>query len=370
MSKRDYYEILGIEKTASKEEIKKAYKKLALQHHPDRSKEEGSEEKFKEISEAYAVLSDDQKRKAYDQFGHAGFNQQYSQEDIFRNANFEDIFSDLFGEGGSIFDMFFGGGGRRGTPRGQSIQVETTIDFEDVITGIEKTITLKRNIPCDHCKGTGAKDGDFKNCGTCHGRGYQVKQQRTPFGVFQAQMPCSTCQGQGHIPKEECKHCDGDGVIYKEKPLKVKIPQGIDDGQTLRIRGEGVAVKGGIAGDLLVVVHVRPHEYFEREGTTVHLTYPITFTQAALGDDITVPTLEGEATIKIPPGTQSEATFRLKGKGLPTLHGEDIGDFFVHIQVRTPEKLTKRARELLRELAKENKESLKPGKGFFKKLFT
>lgn len=367
MTKQDYYEILGLKKGASKEEVKKAYKKLALQYHPDRSKEENAEEKFKEISEAYAVLSDDEKKASYDQHGHAGFDQRYSQEDIFRNANFEDIFSDIFG-GGSIFDMFFGGRGGRAR-QGQSIQAETTIDFEDVINGIEKKITLKKNVTCEHCNGTGAKDGTFTTCTTCHGRGYQTRQQRTPFGVFQSQMPCSSCNGQGKIPKEECKHCEGEGVRYKDHTLNIKIPAGIDDEQTLRIRGEGVAIKGGTPGDLLLTIYVRPHEYFEREGAHIHLTFPITITQASLGDEIKVPTLEGETTIKIPAGTQSHTTFRLKGKGLPDIHGGSHGDEYVHIRVQTPQKLTKRARELLKELAKENKESLKPHKGFFEKLF-
>ena len=364
-TKRDYYEILGVSKTASKDDIKKAYKKLALQYHPDRNKEAHAEEKFKEISEAYAVLSDDEKRKTYDSHGHAGFDQRYSQEDIFRNANFEDIFGDMFG--GSIFESFFGGGRRK--QRGQDIQVSVTLDFEDVRHSTEKNIPLKKNTTCSRCHGTGAEGGHMKTCDDCHGRGAQVKQQRTPFGVFQTQMPCHTCNGRGELPEKMCKNCDGDGVEYKEKNIKVTIPAGIDNGQVLRVHGEGVAVKDGEAGDLLVVVSVRAHDLFERDGMNIHIDLPISFTQAALGDEVSVPTLDGESTIKIPAGTQSNTTFRLKEKGLPGLHGRGHGDEYVHVHVKTPEKLSKRGKELLKEFAKENREKLSPQKGFFNRLF-
>lgn len=366
MTKGDYYEILSVSKGASKEEIKKAYKKLALKYHPDRSKEEGAEEKFKEISEAYAVLSDESKRKAYDQFGHAGFDQRYSQEDIFRGTNFEDLFGDLFG--GSIFESFFGAGNRRAA-KGNDIRTDVTIDFEDVINGLDKTIKLQKNISCEHCDGTGAEDGDLVNCSKCHGKGRIIKQQRTPFGIFSAQTLCSECQGKGQVPKNECKHCDGDGILFKEKTIKVKIPPGIDDGQIIRVHGEGTAVKHGASGDLLVVVRVRQHELFERDGIDVHIDLPISFSQAALGAELEVPTLEGTTKIKVPAGTQSNTTFRLKGKGLPDINGYGHGDQFVHAHVKTPQKLTKVEKELLLQLGKENKERLSPQKNFFEKMF-
>ncbi len=363
-TKRDYYEILGVEKTASKEDIKKAYKKLALQYHPDRNKEKDAEEKFKEISEAYAVLSDDEKRKAYDNYGHAGFDQRYTEEDIFRNVNFDDIFGDMFG--GSIFDMFFGGRRER---RGQDIHVEVEINFEDVIKGIKKQVTIKKNTPCDACEGTGAKDAIFKTCETCNGRGAQIRQQRTPFGIFSTQTTCRTCGGTGRTPQKTCPSCEGEGVEYTDHSLTVSIPAGIDHGQMLRIRGEGVAVKNGISGDLLVSVHVHPHELFERDGQDIHIELPLSFSQAALGDEIKIPTLDGQATLTIPAATQSNTTFRLKHKGIPEVNGRGIGDEYIHVIVRTPEKLTKKAKDLLHDLAKENKETLKPQKGILQRMF-
>ena len=307
------------------------------------------------------------KKQAYDQFGHAGFDQRYSQEDIFRNVNFEDIFGDLFGGSGGIFDSFFGGARRK--RKGQDIQTEVFLDFEDVLEDQEKKIKLKKNVACDRCDGTGAEGRQLETCSFCSGRGMEVKQQRTPFGVFATQRPCHNCHGKGSMPKEYCKDCHGDGVRYKETSIDVKTPAGISDGQMLRVRGEGVAIKDGEPGDLIVYVNVRPHELFEREGNNIHIDLPVSFSQAALGDEVEVPTIKGKSTIKIPAGTQSSTTFRIKGKGIPDLNGYGKGDELVHVHVKTPQKLTKKAKGLLEELAKENKEKLKPQKGFFEGLF-
>src|SRR3989344_3829562 len=294
MTKRDYYDILGISKNASKEEIKKAYKKLAMKYHPDVSKEKDSSEKFKELSEAYAVLSDDQKRSTYNQFGHDGFDQRYTQEDIFRGFDFSSVFDEIFGEsfsGDSIFDMFFGSDRRARRRKGNDLRYDLTIDFEDAAFGTKKEITINKDAICDSCNGTGAEHGNMVNCDACNGRGVVTRTQRTPFGMFSTSTTCRNCHGQGQIAKNDCKTCRGRGIVKESKKIKVTIPAGINNGQFLRLRGEGEAVKDGINGDLFVVVNVKPHKFFTRDENDLHLEVPISYSQAVLGTSIEVPTL-------------------------------------------------------------------------------
>ncbi len=370
MAKRDYYEILGISKNASKDEIKRAYKKLALKYHPDRNPSKDAEEKFKEISEAYAVLSDDTKRQQYNIFGHAGFDQRYTQEDIFRGADFSNIFEDIFGESFDIFDMFFGRGfGRhRRQRKGNDIQYDLTIDFEESAFGATKEISIKKDSECSHCNGTGAEDGKLTECDNCDGTGLQRRTQRTPFGYFQTTTTCRNCNGEGKVARKICLNCNGYGIEKKSKKIKIKIPKGINNGQFLRVTGEGQDIKDGSPGDLFVVINVKPHKFFTREDNNIYLDFPISFSQAALGDEIKIPTLYGDVKMKIPTETQSHTLFRLKGKGIEDVNGHSIGDQLVRIIVKTPTKLSKKQRELLQELAKESKEELKIEKGFFDKV--
>jgi len=369
MAKRDYYDILGINKSASKDEIKKAYKKLALKYHPDRNSGKDAEEKFKEISEAYAVLSDDSKRQQYDTFGHAGFDQRYTQEDIFRGADFNDIFEDLFGESSNIFDMFFGRGfGGKRQRKGNDLQYNLSIEFEEAVFGATKEIIINKDVKCEHCNGTGAEHGELKQCDVCHGSGLQRRTQRTPFGIFQTQTTCRNCNGEGEVAKKACIHCNGYGIEKKSKEIKIKIPKGINEGQFLRIKGEGQHIKNGISGDLFVVINIKPHKFFTREENNVYMEFPISFSQAALGDEIKVPTLYGEVKMKIPSGTQSHTLFRLKGKGIEDVNDNSVGDQYVRIILKTPSKLNKKQKELFDELSKENKEKLKIEKSLLDKV--
>ncbi len=364
-AKRDYYEILGVSRDASKDAIKKAYRKLAMKYHPDRNKSPDAEEKFKEISEAYGVLSDDTKRSQYDRWGHAGINGRYTQEDIFRNINFDDIFGDMgFGFGGfdSIFDMVFGGGSRRtragktGPTRGSDLRVDIEITLEDAYKGLETKVSYKRQETCTTCSGSGAKPGTGqKTCPTCNGSGQVGYTKRTMFGQFTSVTTCDKCMGEGRIIENPCQRCYGNGVIQKTRKLTVKIPAGVDNGSRLRVHGEGDAgKKGGQPGDLYVVIHIKPHKIFVRDGTDLFCEVPITFPQAALGDQIEVPTLNGRAKMKIPPGTQSGTVFRLKGKGMPSLRGYGRGDEHVKIVVTTPKKLSRKEEKLYKELMELN----------------
>lgn len=371
---KDYYGVLGVGKGSSSEEIKKAYKKLALKYHPDRNKEAGAEDKFKEISEAYAVLSDDQKKAQYDQFGHDAFHGKYSQEDIFRGSNFEDLFRDM-GFGGSIFEAFFGGrqrGPGSRSSRGEDLSYNLEVEFIDAAKGAKKKIDLKKFEECDACSGSGAKNQELDTCSTCNGAGQIQKSKQTLFGVFAQVTPCRTCSGSGKFPKDECEVCDGAGRVDNKKSISVNIPAGIDHGQTMRITGEGEAgLMGGRPGDLYLNIFVKPHKLFHREGYDVNIEVPISFSQAVLGDEIDVPTLDGKVKIKIPESTQTNTTFRLKNKGIKDLHGSSNGDQFVRAIVVTPSKLSNGQKEYFKKLAKENKEKLTVKKPkFFEKIFS
>jgi molecular chaperone DnaJ len=375
-TKRDYYEILGVEKKASADEVKSAYRKLAMQFHPDKNKSPDAEEKFKEISEAYAVLSDQGKRQQYDQFGHAGIDQRYSQEDIFRGVDFEDLFRDIgmggrTRGGGSIFDIFFGGGGgrREGPSRGSDLLYELTINLEDAANGKAVDLEVPRTEPCDVCHGSGAKPGTSpKTCSSCRGSGQVNRTQNTPFGRFMTTSTCPTCRGTGTIIDSPCSACHGGGTVQRRRKIEVKIPPGVDTGSRLRVSGEGEAGgKGGPPGDLYVEVNVRPHNIFTRNENDLLMEATISFTQAALGDEIIVPTLDGKAEMKIPPGTQNGQVFRLKGKGIPGLHISGKGDQLVKIKVSVPTRLTDRQKELLREFAQISGEKTK-SKSIFEKV--
>lgn len=347
MSKRDYYDVLGVEKGASKDEVKKAYRKLARQYHPDVNKEPGAEDKFKEAKEAYEVLSDEQKRAQYDQFGHAGAagGQGFGG---FGGAG-------DFGGFGDIFDMFFGGGGRSRDPnaprQGADLQYQVNLEFEDAVFGKELDINIPREEECDTCNGSGAKPGTKpETCTHCHGSGQLNQEQNTPFGRVVNRRACPYCGGKGQIVKEKCSTCHGDGRVKKSRKIHISIPAGIDEGQQIRVAGKGEdGMNGGPPGDLYVVISVRPHDYFEREGDHIYCELPLTFTQAALGDEVEVPTVHGKVKLKVPAGTQSGKTFRLRGKGVANVRGRGQGDQHIQVRVITPTKLTDRQKELLRE---------------------
>jgi len=347
VSKRDYYEVLGLDRDASKDEIRKAYRKLARKYHPDVNKEEGAEEKFKEAKEAYEVLNDEQKRAQYDQFGHAGASGQG-----FGGFGGAQDFSGGFGD---IFDMFFGGGGRTRDPnapqQGADLQYTMVLEFEEAIFGKEAEITIPKEEECDTCHGSGARPGSkVETCSHCHGPGQLNTEQNTPFGRVVNRRVCHYCNGSGKIIPEKCPTCHGSGRVKKQKKIKVSIPAGIDEGQQIRVSGKGEAgVNGGPSGDLFVVIQVKPHDYFERQGDNIYCELPLTYTQAALGDEIEVPTVHGNVMLKIPAGTQTDKVFRLKGKGAPNVRGYGHGDQHVQVKVITPTKLTDKQKELLRE---------------------
>ncbi len=355
--KRDYYEVLGVKKESSKDEIKDAYRKLAMQYHPDRNKAADAEEKFKEISEAYAVLSDDQKRQQYDTMGHQGFDQQYTREDIFRGADFESIFRDVGGFG-DLFRTIFGGGfggGYEQSNRGQDLAYNLEITLEEAAKGTEKEILIPRTEHCEVCGGSGAKPGtNVKICPKCNGQGRVQNMRKSGFGMFVQVVPCPTCKGKGRIIETPCSNCNGSGLARKKRKITVKIPMGIDDGYQLRLRGEGeVGPNMGETGDLYVIVHIQPNQLFVREGDDLYRVEMITFPQAALGADIQVPTLEGPTTLKIRSGTQANEVIRIRGKGMPRLRGYGKGDLIVRIGIAVPEKLTSQQRTLIEQLSKE-----------------
>jgi molecular chaperone DnaJ len=360
LSKRDYYDILGVQHNASKEEIKGEYRKLALKYHPDRNKSPDAEDRFKEISEAYAVLSDDEKRAQYDRFGHAGIDSRYSTDDIFRGVNFDEIFRDIgFGAGGgfeSIFDAFFGGGRRAREPnRGQDLRYDLEISLEQAYSGFATEIEVPRSERCPECNGSGAKPGTSpKKCSECGGTGQIQHVQVAGFMRFARIEPCRKCRGRGVIIEKQCSTCRGVGIVERDRRISIKIPPGVDTGSQLIMRGEGDTPNGGGQhGDLFVVVHVRPHEIFRRQGNDLICNADLSYSTATLGGELEVPTLEGKARIVVPPGTQSGATFRLRKKGMPALRDNSRGDELAIVQIKTPSKLSSRQQELIRELAKE-----------------
>lgn len=377
MSKRDYYEVLGVSKTATQDELKKAYRKLARKYHPDLNKDNPeAAEKFKECNEAYSVLSDEQKRAQYDQFG----------PEAFENGGMgggpgAGGFGGFGGFGGSgmedIFDMFFGGQGRggrsnnAGPQRGADLRYDMEITFEEAAFGVEKEISLKRTERCEHCHGEGAEPGSkVETCPECHGSGYVRFTQNTMFGQMVNERPCSRCHGEGKIISNPCKECGGSGTVKKTKKLKVKIPAGVDNGSRLRVGGEGEAgLKGGPSGDLYVYLYVKPHKFFERDGTTVLCEVPINIVQATLGAEIKVPTLDGQVTMKVPEGTQPGKVMRLKGKGIPSLRGGGRGDQLVRMKVVVPTKLTDKQKDALQKFADISKDNINPEeKSFLNKV--
>jgi molecular chaperone DnaJ len=369
-TKRDYYDILGVQKGASKDDIKKAYRKLAMQYHPDRNPDnKEAEAKFKEASEAADVLLDDDKKARYDQFGHAGVNGQggFGGAGGFQGdfGDFGDIFGDIFG------DMLGGGRGRRGPGRsrgrpGDDLQMGIDIDFAEAAFGCEKTISLTKNVKCDTCNGSGAKAGSTPTtCDYCNGHGEVRRQQ----GFFTVSSTCPKCNGSGQMIKDPCGSCHGAGKKKKKVDLQVKVPAGIDQGQRLKLSQEGDAgAMGGPNGDLYVVINIKPHEIFERDEFDVHCTVPISFSQAALGAEMEVPTLSGKVALKIPAGTQSGVKMRLKGKGIQRLGGYGQGDQIVSVHVETPTKLTNEQKDLFKRLAELDHNSNPMSRGFFDKV--
>ncbi len=369
MAKRDYYEILGVERGSSKDEIKKAYRKMAMKYHPDKNpNNKEAEQIFKDATVAAEVLLDDEKRKRYDQFGHAGVDGQSGfGQGGFNSADFGDL-GDIFGD---IFGDILGGGGRRkrrtsGRP-GNDLQMSLVVDFEEAAFGVEKTISLTKHVECSECHGSGGKDGSKPiNCDHCQGMGEIRRQQ----GFFTMATTCPKCQGSGQMISDPCNRCYGGGRVKSKVDIEVKIPAGIDVGQRLKLSGEGDAgQQGGPSGDLYLVIDIRSHNIFEREGFDVSCTVPISFSQAALGASIEVPTLGGKVQVNIPSGTQSGKKMRLKGKGIQKLGGHGMGDQIILVHVETPTQLTSEQRELFEKLAKSDHADSHPmGRGFFDKV--
>lgn len=360
---KDYYKTLGVDKTASTEEVRRAYKNLAKKYHPDLNKDHDATEKFKEINEAAAVLGDQKKREQYDRFGTAevppGFTG-FDFGDLGMEVDFGDIFDGFFG-GSDIF----GGSRRKQSAHGSDLRLDMEIELEDAAFGAEKTISLRKLEKCAECNGTGAEKGtDFITCPDCSGTGYIKRSQRTPFGIFSTTATCPKCGGSGEYIREKCSECNGKGRVTANKKIEIKIPAGVEDGMHLRVAGEGEAGgKGGRSGDLYVVIRIKPHKIFEREGNDINVEAPISFSTAAIGGEIEVPTLNGKKTLKIPAGTQPNTIFRMKGEGIPNLNGFGKGSENVRVTVKVPEKLTKKQKELIEEFEKEDK------KGFFSKVF-
>ena len=372
--KRDYYEVLGVGRNATPEEIKKAYKKLAKKYHPDLNPDsKTAEEKFKEVSEAYSVLSDDNQRARYDQFGHEGLNGQ--------GMGGFGGFGGFGGQGfdmGDIFSSFFGGGfgGQTRDPsapqRGGDLRLDLTVTFEEAAKGVEKEVSVTRMEACPDCKGSGAKPGTGREtCSQCGGSGRVRLNQTTPFGQFQTVKTCSACGGSGSVIKEPCPKCGGSGRVRKHHKIKVNVPAGVDNGSRLRMQGEGEGgVNGGSNGDLFIYVTVKPHKFFKREGDNVFLEQQISFAEAALGADIEVPTLDGPVKLTIPEGTQTGTTFRLRGRGFPKLRGYGRGDQHVRVKLFTPQRLSDEQKELLRKFDSTYAEPVEEDKkGLFGKIF-
>jgi len=373
MAKRDYYEVLGVEKTASAQDIKKAYRKVAMQYHPDRqngksdAEKTEAEEKFKEAAEAYSVLSDEQKRQQYDQFGFSGpggfgggggfdsFNSSgMNMDDIFN------MFGDIFGGGGRGFSGFssgFGGAGRSGRPvqRGSDLKLKVRLNMDEVAKGVTKKFKVKKMVTCSHCHGSGSEDNQMDTCSTCGGNGYVVKTVNSLFGRMQSQSPCPTCHGEGKIIKNKCKTCGGQGIVQGEEIIEVKIPAGVDTGMVLTVGGRGNAgPRNGINGDIQVIIEVEPHKDLIREESNLIYNLLLDFPTAALGGTAEIPTVDGRVKIKIDPGTQPGKVMRLRGKGLPMLNSNGYnygtGDLIVHISIYVPESLSKEEKQLIEKM--------------------
>ena len=383
--KRDYYEVLGVAKTATAEEIKKAYRKKAIQYHPDKNPgDKEAEEKFKEAAEAYEVLSDPQKRQRYDQFGFAGMSGaggfsggDFSMQDIF--SQFGDLF-ESWGMGGGNFSSFFGGGSSRGgqrVRRGTDLRVKVRLTLEEIATGVEKNIKVKKLVECKHCRGTGSADGSGgETCPTCKGSGRVVRTQRGIFGMMQVQEACPTCHGEGRIIKNKCTHCGGDGVVRDEEIITIKIPAGVSGGMQIPVQGKGnAAPRGGVPGDLLVLVEEEQHKDLVREGNDLIYNLLLDMPTAILGGQVQIPTLTGDVKITITPGTQPGKVLRMRGKGLPIIdqyaRQYGTGDLLINVGVYIPEKLNKDEKKLIEQL--QNSPNIVPGsadkKNFFKNLF-
>ena len=377
--KRDYYEVLEVPKTATAEEIKKAYRKKAIQYHPDRNPgDKQAEEKFKEAAEAYSVLSDEQKRKRYDQYGHAGMQGMGG----FSAADFDlsDIFS-MFGDvfGGHGFSEMFTGGSRSGARpqmRGSDLRVKVRLTLNDILIGVDKKIKVKKLVPCANCHGTGSADGKTETCSTCHGTGHVVSQRRRVFGVMQVQQICPDCHGEGQVVKNKCPHCSGEGVVRDEEVITINIPAGVADGMQLTIPGKGnAAPHNGVNGDLLVLIEEEPHPELVREDSDLVYNLLLSVPTATLGGQVEIPTLEGNVKVTIAEGTQPGKVLRLRGKGLPNIdrYGQSYGrgDLLINIGVYIPEHLSKEEKKTMEELSKS--ENMKPGKSdkrnFFRNLF-
>ena len=381
--KRDYYEVLGVEKSASADEIKKAYRKMAMKYHPDKNPgDKEAEEKFKEANEAYEVLSDETKRATYDQYGHAGMEGGFGgagggSYGGFGGGGFEDIFSDIFSSfgGGGGFGGFGGfgggGGGRRGPSRGSDMKININLSFKEAVFGTEKKIKIKRQEECPTCHGSGAEPGsEAHTCDKCGGSGQIYIRQQTPFGTIQQTTVCDKCHGEGEIIDDPCHTCHGSGIQEKKRTINIKIPAGVDNGSILPLRGEGnTGARGGGKGDLFVYISVKEDPIFKREEDDVYLEIPVTFAQAALGAELVVPTVDGKVKLKVPEGTQTGKVFRLKGKGVPNVNGRGRGDQYITVRVEVPRKLNKKQKELLRAFDKETgNDNHQEGKKFWSKV--
>jgi len=372
--KRDYYEVLGVQKGATDAEIKKAYRKLAKENHPDLNPGNAeAEARFKEANEAYEILSDSDKRARYDQFGFAGVDPNYGAGGGYGGFDGSFDFGDLGDIFGSFFGGGFGGGGRtrNGPQRGESLRMAVTITFEEAAFGCEKDVQVERIESCDKCSGTGAAPGTSpETCTNCGGSGQVQQRRQTPMGVFATTGPCPQCGGKGKIIKTPCETCGGKGMVRKRKTVKIDIPAGIDNGQIISLRGQGNAGRnGGPAGDLQIVVNVQPHQIFRREGSDVFCDAPITFTQACLGGEMEIPTIDGKVKYDIPEGTQTGTTFRLRNKGIPNVNGRGRGDQYVTVYIETPRNLNKEQKEALRKFSESlGEKNYEERRSFFKKF--
>ncbi len=379
MAKRDYYEILGVSKTADEAEIKKAYRKMAIKYHPDKNPDDPSaEEKFKEAAEAYEVLSNADKRQRYDRFGHqgvggapggggfsGGFGGGMSMDDIFEQ------FGDIFGGGGGGFRGGFGGGGRR-VNKGSNLRVRIKLNLQEVANGVTKKLKVNKYVACETCTGTGAKDGSYTTCGTCRGSGQVTRITNTILGQMQTASTCPTCSGEGKIIEHKCTKCYGDGIVKGEEVVELNIPAGVAEGMQLSVRGKGnAAARGGVNGDLIVVVEEEEHPDLKRDGANLHHELHVNFADAALGTSLEVPTVDGKARIKLDPGTQGGKLLRLRGKGLPDLERGGKGDIIVHVNIWTPRNLSKQEKDVLEKLRDSDNFRPDPGKSersFFDKM--